>query len=417
MMLWLALGIMTVIATAVVVIPLIRRPRDDTEREAEHAANYRAYQQRSREIDAERADGQIGAEEAETAKNELARRLLADQQRDDDKHKVPSGKTRPWWAIIAVAIFVPIAAAALYWQQGSGQRYLDRQHLIARIQQGPNVKRMITELTAHLAREPDDVTAWSTLGDAYAAQQNYGAAANAFRHANDLSGNRDAELLVAQGVAQALAAHGDFQGATAHLFRAALKLDPSMPQALLYAGLAAYQAGQYREAVRHFQVLYQQPLSPRIKSTVRLHLNAARAQLGLPPIGATKMPQLAANGKTLQIPVRVTLSPSLGKTIPENAVVYIFARAAQGPNVPLAVVRVMAKDLPQTVDLSDSVSMVAGLKLSTYKSWIITARLSHNGDAGPAQPGDYQASVRVNKGQLPTIVYLTIAHPAGNGPP
>lgn len=404
-MLLFALGVMTVIAIAIVAIPIIR-PGNDSEQEAQHDANYRAYRQRLQEINAELADGQIDADESEAAKNELATRLLAETQQENAR-SIPNGRVRRWW-VVAMVIFIPWAAGAFYWQQGSGERYLDRQRTAQQPQQGPSNTQRIARLKAHLAHEPDDINSWGMLGDSYNAEQNYSAAANAFKHANELSGGRDPELLVAQGVMQALAAHGDFHGSTAQLFRAALKLDPRMPQALLYAGLAAYQTGQYREAIRHFQVLYRQPLSPQMKATVRLHLNAARAQIGLPPIGAVKTQSSSDSNKLLQIPVRISLAPKLAKLLPGSDTVYVFARAISGPNMPLAVVRLSVKDLPQTVDLSDSVSMLQGLKLSAYKSWLITARLSANGDAGPAQPGDYETSKRLDESQLPTLVRLTI---------
>ena len=67
---------------------------------------------------------------------------------------------------------------------------------------------------------------------------------------------------------------------------------------------------------------------------------------------------------------------------------FVFARAAEGPRMPVAIVRAQAKDLPLEFTLDDSSSMM-GAKLSEQKSVIVGARISKSGSATP-QPGDIQ---------------------------
>ena len=66
-----------------------------------------------------------------------------------------------------------------------------------------------------------------------------------------------------------------------------------------------------------------------------------------------------------------------------------YARAAQGPRVPLALVRRQVKDLPFEFSLDDSMAMMPDFTLSKYAPVIIGARISHSGDA-IAAPGDLQ---------------------------
>jgi cytochrome c-type biogenesis protein CcmH len=87
--------------------------------------------------------------------------------------------------------------------------------------------------------------------------------------------------------------------------------------------------------------------------------------------------------------VAVSLSPALAGKAGANDVVFIFARAVQGPRMPLAVVRKQVKDLPTTVVLDDSNAMSPMMKLSGAPEVIVVARVSKSGMTG-AQPGDLE---------------------------
>jgi cytochrome c-type biogenesis protein CcmH len=106
--------------------------------------------------------------------------------------------------------------------------------------------------------------------------------------------------------------------------------------------------------------------------------------------------------------VTVSLSPAVaGKAGPED-VVFIFARAAQGPRMPLAIVRKQVKDLPTTVMLDDSQGMNPQIKLSTVSEVVVVARVSRSGMAG-AQPGDLEGmSGPVKLGQAVSVSIATV---------
>lgn len=87
--------------------------------------------------------------------------------------------------------------------------------------------------------------------------------------------------------------------------------------------------------------------------------------------------------------VTVSLSPVLAKKAAPNDVVFIFARAAQGPRMPLAIVRKQVKDLPTTVFLDDSLGMSPQMKLSSVPEVVVVARVSKSGMAS-AQAGDLE---------------------------
>ena len=87
--------------------------------------------------------------------------------------------------------------------------------------------------------------------------------------------------------------------------------------------------------------------------------------------------------------VTVSLSPALAKQAAPNDVVFIFARAAHGPRMPLAIVRKQVKDLPATVVLDDSQGMSPQMNLSSVPEVIVVARVSKSGMA-TAQAGDLE---------------------------
>lgn len=85
----------------------------------------------------------------------------------------------------------------------------------------------------------------------------------------------------------------------------------------------------------------------------------------------------------------VSLAPALAAKADPQDTVFVFARAAEGPRMPLAILRKQVKDLPLTFTLDDSMAMTPAAKLSSAQRVIVGARISKRGDA-TAQPGDLQ---------------------------
>jgi cytochrome c-type biogenesis protein CcmH len=83
----------------------------------------------------------------------------------------------------------------------------------------------------------------------------------------------------------------------------------------------------------------------------------------------------------------VKLAPELASKVAPNDTVFIYARAAEGPRAPLAVMRKAARELPAKFTLDDSMAMAPNMKLSSFDRVIVAARVSKTGNAAP-QPGD-----------------------------
>jgi cytochrome c-type biogenesis protein CcmH len=85
----------------------------------------------------------------------------------------------------------------------------------------------------------------------------------------------------------------------------------------------------------------------------------------------------------------VTLAPALAAKARPDDILFVFARAAEGPRMPLAILRKQVKDLPFSFTLDDSMAMTPTMRLSSTPRVVVGARISARGDATP-QPGDLQ---------------------------
>jgi hypothetical protein len=137
----------------------------------------------------------------------------------------------------------------------------------------------------------------------------------------------------------------------------------------------------------------------------------------MPPANQPPMPAAAGQGQRTattaarSIQVSVKLSPALAAKAAPGDAVYIFARAAQGPKMPLAIVRKQVKDLPVTVTLDDSMAMVPEMNMSRFPVLVIGARVSKSGDA-ITKPGDlegYTAPLKAGATGPVAIVIDTVA--------
>lgn len=127
------------------------------------------------------------------------------------------------------------------------------------------------------------------------------------------------------------------------------------------------------------------------------------------PMTAPATDQSAPAGASIK--VTVSLSPAMAKKAAADDTVFIFARAANGPRMPLAVVRKQVKDLPATVVLDDSTAMNPELKLSSVPEVIVVARVSKSGDA-IAKAGDLEGAsgpVKTGAGNVAVTIAGAVA--------
>lgn len=384
---------LTATVLLIVLMPLLRRSRPaelSTDR-----ANIGIYRDQLRELDDDLAAGAIDSAQHTEARSELERRLLEDvREHEVAAPPVPqSGKLTA--AILAVVI--PLAAAGLYWAAGTPAGLAperaagDAAHGITPQQ----VEQMIETLAARLKDSPDDAKGWAMLGRSYAVLERFQEAAVAYAQAATRSPG-DAQLLVDYADVLGMTQEQRLDGEPEKLIQRALAIDPDNPKALALAGTAAFQKKQYASAVTLWQKLAAAlPPDSEMAKAVQGSIAEAQALAGTGNAGNTSpgpAPQETAAqnaAAAAQVGGTLQIAGTLKARANPDDTVFIFARAADGPPVPLAVLRKRVADLPLKFVLDDSMAMAPGMNLSRFGTVIVGARISRSGSAN-RQPGDFE---------------------------
>jgi cytochrome c-type biogenesis protein CcmH len=213
-------------------------------------------------------------------------------------------------------------------------------------------------------------------------------AAEAYAKAAERS-PRDPQLLADFADALAMARGQTLQGEPEKLVLRALAIDPNNLKALALAGTAAYERKDYAKAADLWsRMLPLVPAGSEDAQAITQNVTEARQLAGI-----GESPRKENDKKTAMAGVRgtVRIAPQLAGQIKPDDTLFVFARAAQGPPMPLAVLRGKATDLPLQFKLDDSMAMAQGLKVSAFPKVVVTARISKSGQAA-AQPGDLQGA-------------------------
>lgn len=269
---------------------------------------------------------------------------------------------------------------------------------------GPaQIAAMVQRLADKLQAEPNDPIGWAMLGRAYSVMGEHAKALPAFQKVVDLE-PRNAQAWADLADASGMASGQKLDARAQTMVDKALALDPANPKALGLAGTLAFDQGDAAAAARYWQqalagVEPGSELAAQLKDAV----DAARQRAGLAPLVATAATaataatsasastsaSAAAATTGASVRLRVSLAPALAAQAGPEETVFIFARAAQGAKMPLAIARRQVKDLPLEITLDDSMAMSPAARLSSQPQVIVGARISKSGNP-LAQPGDLQ---------------------------
>ena len=282
------------------------------------------------------------------------------------------GRTVP----LLAALLVPVLGVLMYLNWGAS----DTLQLARQFDRPPSsMTEMITRLEQAVQAQPDAAEGWFYLARAYMAEERPADAAKAFERTVALAG-REPELLGQW--AQALYFAGDKQwtGQLQALTSEALKADPHDATTLGLLGIAAFEAGRFAEAVEHWERLVAAlPAEDPSRQAIQGGIERARQQLGNLPQG-TQAPQVQA-----QLKVRVELAAQLRERVQPGDSVFVFARAAGGPPMPLAARRLTVGELPVEIVLGDADAMLPELRLSNFAKVELVARVSRAGNTASGE--------------------------------
>jgi len=380
---WIVGGLFAAVAVLLLVLPLLRSRGDD--RVSRSAANIAIHRDQLRELDADLRAGTLSAELYEQARREIEARLLEDLSRPD----TAAVQHQQWrGAAIALALAIPLCAVGLYFVVGNPQALAPQaagspDHGLSEQQ----IEALVERLAARLKTDPENAEGWSMLGRSYGALGRFDEATNAYANAAARLPN-NAQLFADYADVLGMAQGRRLQGEPEKLIARALDIDPANLKALALAGTVAFDKKNYAEAVRYWERMLPQvrPESEEARS-IQASIDEARAlggQGSAPPARSTA----AVTGKGVVSGV-VKLAPALADKVAPTDTVFIFARAVEGPRMPLAIMRKQARELPATFKLDDSMAMAPDMKLSNFPRLVVGARISKSSNATP-QPGDLQ---------------------------
>jgi cytochrome c-type biogenesis protein CcmH len=304
---------------------------------------------------------------------------------------------------IVLSVLLPLVAVGLYMKIGNPDVFSPQTSHSASSDMGaPHSEAGVRALEKKVEANPADGESLVLLARSYMDAERYADSAQIYDKLTKLAVD-EAWVWADYADALAMAQGQSLNGKPTELLNKALALDPNSMKGLALAGSAAMERGDFAAAINYWEKL--RTLVPPQSEDAKMlenglkearqmmsHIKGGKppmmAQAETPAMVAPAPVQQAASGKE-RITGKVTLSDALkGKVSPDDTV-FVLARAAEGPKMPLAILRKQVRDLPLTFELDDSMAMAPQMKLSAFDKVIVVARVSKSGNA-MSQPGDAQ---------------------------
>ncbi|MDH3581558.1 MAG: c-type cytochrome biogenesis protein CcmI [Hyphomicrobiales bacterium] len=285
MLLWIIFAVLTAAVVATVLWPILF-----ARREAPASAGYDTaiYRDQLEEIDTDLSRGLIAEAEAEAARAEISRRLLAAAEtaaRTGASDDAGSGqKPAPMLTTAFAVLLIPALSVALYLSLGSPG--LQDQPLAARLADphgSQDIATLVKKVEARLRQNPEEATGWDVIAPVYLKLRRFDDAANAYNHALRLLGENTNRLM---GVGEALVfANDGVVGEKARsVFRKALARDASLLKARFWLATAEEQDGRLDEAAKAFRaMLAQGPADAPWRAMVEQRLRLVEGKRGGSP--------------------------------------------------------------------------------------------------------------------------------------
>ncbi|WP_166293819.1 c-type cytochrome biogenesis protein CcmI [Bradyrhizobium sp. 2S1] len=248
MTLWFVFALMTVAAIFAVLWPLSRRGRADT-----GGSEVVVYRDQLAEIDRDMASGIIGAAEADAARVEISRRLLAAADQSGRETPVQGSLTLRRAAAIVALVGLPVIASGFYLALGSprlGDFPLSERSRVADANQP--LANLVAQVEAHLEKNPTDGRGWTVLAPVLSRLGRYDDAVRAYRNAITYAGD-SADRRADLGEAMIGTAGGVVTAEAKTEFERAVALNVDDAKANYFLGLAAEQDGRKADAAALWQ--------------------------------------------------------------------------------------------------------------------------------------------------------------------
>lgn len=342
-------------------------------------------------LEKEYQEGLINQDQFENAKSDLQRRAL-----DETNHSQGNStkKLSNIWAI-SIGLVLPTSALLLYLFIGTPRALLEPELLSA--SQRPSaaqIDAMVDKLAKHMDENPSDVSGWMMLGRSYIALNRLPEAEIALKKALALE-PKNADLMADLADLMAYMKQSA-QGEPKLLIQKALQIDPNNLKALALSGSVAFEEKKYAKAIEYWQhALKLTQADDDFTQGLRSSIANAEEKSGLKPtISSASISGIAS------------LAPALAKQTNPEDTVFIYARATNGPKMPVAIMKIKVSQLPYQFTLDDRLAMSPEVSISKFQEFTVTARISKTGNAIP-QAGDLFGQLnQVRSGSKPVNLII-----------
>ncbi len=369
------------------------------------ALGARVYRERLQELNADHMTSRIDADTYAALKLELDRGLLA----DSEGVTAVTASTRPLRGLaLALLVLLPALSLGLYFGHflNAGvardlQNQVELKPTLDRLLAGQapaadsdrhSLPDFMRALQRRVQQEPANADAWMTLGMGFLQAQDMGPAKVALARAAELRPD-DTQIVLTYAQASIMSQQGPMEPAVRSQLARILHDQPDHQGALLMLGVGSLRAGDRATALTALEHL--QSLRTAHPGT-QPDDSAADQRIAQLLADARRDPAEQAAG--MRVDIEVALAPELARAIPADATLFVFARALQGPPMPVAAIRRPAGQFPMRLTLTDADSLSPQRLLSQQDAIVVSAKISRSGSATPAA-GDWEAiAVPVEKG-------------------
>ncbi|MCF0253026.1 MAG: c-type cytochrome biogenesis protein CcmI [Duodenibacillus sp.] len=402
---------MTAAALAAAAWPLLSVKRLDGEARRT-GANLALLREQFKELEAGFAAGSVPEDEYRETRAEIELRVLEETEAQQEAGEAAPAGRKGLAAALALAVAIPACAFLCYMQIGS-PRALDPEftreqaamaHAMGGRHSDSELREQIKKIEERLKVHPDNPDGWLMLARANEALREWGKASQAFAELNRLiPGNAD----ILSDWADMLAAsqNRNLEGRPAELVQEALKVDPRHWKALALMGTICFNRKDFRKAVIYWERMRagtEQGGEEWRQITESIEQARQMGGIGKDEKVADDLPPApsAEDAKRDEALARafvtgsIELAPALKDKVRPEDVVFVFARPVAGGKMPVAFIRMHARDLPTRFRLDNSSGMGQGVKtLADVSEVLVEARVSRSGNFMP-QPGDLQGAAK-----------------------
>ena len=405
--LWMAIGIIVLIALLILWWPFARPSQTSSQDEdARSSANKQSYLNSLEKLDAQLSQARIEQQEYDTLKSELGRKLLQDESEKDQRLEV---KSHSIFLPITLSAFLVTASIYIYLNIGSSQQLAQSalQQNETHTQQ-QKFLQALTMLEEKVAQNPNNSEMLFNLAHFYISAQQFDNAVAAFNKLIVMEGEH-AEFIGPQAQALYYKNQQKITTEVQALIDRALALDSDDVSTLVLLGMDNFVNADYANAIVMWQRVLHNNRPGTDVSTLTNAVASAKERLAMTGQAMPQEPIIGTSNAGVDIDV--SISDKLREQFEPQQTIFIYAIALQGPRMPLAAVKLTASQLPLSIRLDDSRAMTPNAKISQHKQVRLFAVISKSGSPG-IKPGDLHGMIEkanINAEQPYTLIIDKIA--------